>query len=83
MKINIRGEKIEVTEAIKDYIEEKLRRLEKYFDNDEITAQVKIHVKNDQQSIEVTVPTSKFVIRAEQSSNDLYSAIDLVTDKLE
>lgn len=83
LKINIRGEKIEVTEAIKDYIEEKLRRLEKYFDNDEITAQVKIHVKNDQQSIEVTVPTSKFVIRAEQSSNDLYSAIDLVTDKLE
>ncbi len=83
MKVSIRGEKIEVTKSIKDYIEDKMGRLDRYFDNDNIECNVKIHVKNEEQSIEVTVPTSRFVIRAEQTSGDLYAAIDLVVDKLE
>lgn len=83
MKVSIRGEKIEVTKSIKDYIEDKMGRLDRYFDNDNIECNVKIHVKNEEQSIEVTVPTSRFVIRAEQTSGDLYTAIDLVVDKLE
>ncbi len=83
MKLNIRGEKIKVTDSIKEYIEEKLHKLDRYFGTDDINATIKIHVKNEQQTIEVTIPTSKFVLRAEQSNPDLYSAIDLVTDKLE
>jgi putative sigma-54 modulation protein len=83
MKVNIRGEKIEVTTSIKDYIEEKLGRLNRYFGADDVVCHVKIYVKNNEQTIEVTIPTSKFVIRAEQTHGDLYAAIDLVTDKLE
>lgn len=84
MKISIRGDKIEVTKSIKDYAEEKLSKLDKYFEkNSEINTSVLISVKNDIQKIEVTIPTSKFTIRAEESHSDLYAAIDLIIDKLE
>ena len=82
--LNIRGSKIKVTAAIKEYIEEKIGRLDKYFDNpNEITANVVIKVKGKDQTVEVTIPTKKFILRGEVTSNDLYAAIDLVSDKLE
>lgn len=84
MKINIRGDKVEVTKSIKDYIEEKLAKLDKYFASaEDIKASVVIRVKNELQTVEVTVPTSKFTLRAEESHDDLYAAIDLIVDKLE
>jgi len=84
MKYNIRGDKILVTDAIKDYITEKLDKLNKYFEkSDEITANILIKVKGFEQTIEVTIPTSNFTIRNEESAEDLYAAIDLVTDKIE
>ncbi len=84
MKLNIRGDKIQLTKSIKDYIEEKIGKLDKYFNtNNEITCYVVIKVKNDIQTIEVTLPSDKFTIRAEESHVDLYAAIDLIVDKLE
>ena len=84
MQINVRGDKVTVTPAIKKYIEDKIGKLDKYFENpEEIKASVIIKVKNKEQSIEVTVPTSKFTLRAEEIHADLYAAIDLVIDKLE
>ncbi|HIS86944.1 MAG TPA: ribosome-associated translation inhibitor RaiA [Candidatus Caccenecus avistercoris] len=84
MELNIRGDKIAVTKAIKDYITEKLEKLDKYFEDvKNIKASVIIRVKNNEQIIEVTVPTSKFTLRAEEKHADLYAAIDLVVDKLE
>ncbi len=84
MEIIIRGEKMEITSSIKDYVNEKLDKLNKYFENaSEIKAYVNVKVENLSQIIEVTIPTSKFTLRAEDSHKDLYSAIDLVIDKLE
>ena len=84
MKYVIRGDKLVVTKAIKEYIEEKLDRLNKYYDKDsEITCKVVVRSKNNLQSIEVTIPLNKFILRAEVSEKDLYAAIDLVVDKLE
>ena len=84
MQLNIRGEKIVVTSAIKDYVEEKMSKMDRYFENpDEIKCSVLVKVKNNEQKIEVTVPTSKFTLRAEESHADLYAAVDLVIDKLE
>jgi putative sigma-54 modulation protein len=84
MKANIRGEKVEVTKSIKEYINDRLKRLDKYFENpNEEKCNVKVRVKNFEQTIEVTIPTKKFTIRAEESNKDLYAAIDLVVDKLE
>lgn len=84
MELSIRGDKITVTKSIKDYVTEKMERLDKYFDNaNSIKASVIIRVKNNEQVIEVTVPTSRFTLRAEEKHADLYAAIDLVVDKLE
>ena len=83
MKYNIRGDKMVVTDAIRDYAEEKLGKLEKYFKEDNITANVLTRVRGNSQIVEVTIPTSKFVLRSEEENEDLYAAIDLVSDKLE
>ena len=84
MKYNIRGNKLDVTEAINDYIEDKLSRLEKYLDdNDEVEAKALISAKGKDQKVEVTIWSGKYNIRAEESHADLYAAIDLVVDKLE
>ena len=84
MNINIRGDKIEVTDSIKKYVGEKLERLNKYFeDASKIDAHVIIRARNGEQIIEVTVPTSKYTLRAEEKHSDLYAAIDLVVDVLE
>ncbi len=84
MTFHIRGNKIEITDAIKSYIEEKLRRLDKYFENPEqISANVVVRMSGIDQIIEVTIPIRKVVLRAEERDKDLYVAIDIVSDKLE
>lgn len=84
MKFIIRGNKVEVTDAIKSYIETKLGKLDKYFENpEELTANVVIRVRGNEQIVEVTIPAKKMILRGEESHKDLYAAIDLVNDKLE
>ncbi len=83
MKYNIRGDKLKVTDAIGAYVETKLDRLNKYFKDADIEANVLLKVRGNSQIIEVTIPTDKFILRSEESDKDLYAAIDLVTDKLE
>ena len=83
MKYNIRGDKLEITDAINNYVESKLDRLNKYFKDEDILANVLLRVRGNSQIIEVTIPTDKFILRSEEEAKDLYAAIDLVTDKLE
>lgn len=84
MKINIHGSNVKITEAIKNYIEEKIGKLDKYFETpDEVTANVVVRVRGKDQTIEVTVPAKKMILRGEESHEDLYAAIDLVSDKIE
>lgn len=84
MKFNIRGQKLEVTDAIRNYIEEKIGRLEKYFENpSELTANVLIKVRGKQQVVEVTIPAPRLILRGEEAHDDLYASIDLVSDKIE
>ncbi|MDO4963793.1 MAG: ribosome-associated translation inhibitor RaiA [bacterium] len=84
MKFNVRGKKLDVTEAIKSYINEKIGRLDKYFENpNDIVATVLIKLRGNLQVVEVTINASKFILRAEESNKDLYASIDKVSDKLE
>ena len=84
MKYNIRGNKIDVTAAIDDYIRTKLSKIEKYLDdNDEVEAKAIISTKGKDQKVEVTIWSGKYNVRAEEANEDLYAAIDLVVDKLE
>ncbi|HLS60951.1 MAG TPA: ribosome-associated translation inhibitor RaiA [Virgibacillus sp.] len=84
MKYNIRGENVEVTEAIREYVKKKVSKLERYFDTPPTSdVHVKISVYNNEQRIEVTIPMTDLLLRAEERHYDLYAAIDLVVDKLE
>ncbi|NCC71459.1 ribosome-associated translation inhibitor RaiA [bacterium] len=84
MKYNIRGEKIDVTESIRDYVIEKFSKINKYFnEKDNLSMNFLISVKNKEQKVEVTINTTLYQIRAEEKNPDLYSAIDLVIDKVE
>lgn len=83
MKCTIRGEKIKATDAIKDYIETKMSRLDKYFKDKDVSANILIKLKGKKEAIEVTIPYDKYILRSEEIHDDLYAAIDLVTDKLE
>lgn len=84
-KYNVRGENIEVTEAIRDYVVKKVGKLERYFsDSPEATAHVNLKVYSDKTAkVEVTIPLPYLVLRAEETSPDLYASVDLVVDKLE
>ncbi|NLR09537.1 MULTISPECIES: ribosome hibernation-promoting factor, HPF/YfiA family [Lactobacillaceae] len=85
LTFNIRGENIEVTDAIRDYVEKRISKLEKYFDNKvEAIAHVNLKVyQNKTAKVEVTIPLPYLTLRAEETSPDLYASVDLVTDKLE
>ena len=84
MNITIRGDKVSITDAIREQVNAKLNKLNKYFESPEtINVVVNIKVNNLSQKIEVTIPTKQFTIRAEESSEDLYISLDLVIDKLE
>ncbi len=84
MKYIIRSQKGENTDAIKGYIESKLNKLDKYFENpNEIEAHVLTKSNGRFQIIEVTIPTKHFTLRNEESNEDLYAAIDSIVDKLE
>ena len=82
MRITITGRNIELTPGIKEAVEEKLSKLEKYFKPD-TDVNVTLSVEKDRQKIEVTIPTKGHTIRAEEVSNDMYVSIDLVEETLE
>lgn len=84
MEIYVRGDNIEVTKAIQDYAKEKLNRINKYIgDSEKTRATVVASVKGHNQKIEVTIPLKNVILRAEETRDDLYAAIDVVVDKLE
>ena len=83
MKFNIHGKNIEVTDPIRSYIESKIGKIEKYFKDTDLEAVVNLRVRGKEQIVEVTIPANKMVLRAEEKHNDLYAAVDLVSDKLE
>ncbi|GLI10114.1 ribosomal subunit interface protein [Paenibacillus tyrfis] len=84
MKFNIRGENIEVTEALKDHVEKKLGRLERYFEAPPTSeVNVTLSVVKGMQTVEVTIPLTGLMLRAEEKHADMYAAADLVVDKLE
>ena len=82
MRITITGRNIDLTQGLKDAVEEKLSKLEKYFKPD-TDVYVTLSVEKERQKIEVTIPTKGHVIRSEQVSSDMYVSIDLVEEVIE
>jgi putative sigma-54 modulation protein len=87
MKLVIHGKNIEITDAIRDYVHQKIEKAVNHFQN--ITNEVDVHLSvarnpriNPKQSAEVTIYANGNIIRAEESSENLYASIDLVADKI-
>ncbi len=85
MNYNIRGENIEVTPAIREYVEKKIAKIERYFtETPEANVNVNLKIYNDKKAkVEVTIPMQNLVLRAEEVNDDMYAGIDLISDKLE
>ena len=82
MRITISGRNIDLTEGLKQAVEDKLSKLEKYFTPDTEVI-VTLSVEKERQKIEVTIPMKGNMIRSEQVSNDMYVSIDLVEEVIE
>ena len=80
MNFIISGKNIEVTPGLKEAIEQKLGKLERYF-TPETEIIVTLSVEKGRQKIEVTIPVKGSIIRSEQTSSDMYVSIDLVNIK--
>ena len=85
LNFNICGENVEVTPAIREHVENKINKVERYFNEDiNANANVNLKVYNDSQTkVEVTIPMKNLTLRAEERHNDMYAAVDLIVDKLE
>lgn len=82
MRVNVRGKNIEVTDALRNYVEKRLKKLEKYLNNYG-DAQVTLTVERDSHRIEVTIPINGMILRGEESTGDMYASVDQVVEKLE
>lgn len=87
MKLVIHGKNIEVTEAIREYVHQKIEKAAGHYQN--LTNEIDVHLSvarnpriTTSQNAEVTLFVNGSVIRAEESSESLYTSIDLVADKI-
>ncbi len=82
MRFTITGRNIEVTSGLREAVEDKLGKLDRFF-APATEAIVRLSVQKEMQKIEVTIPLKGHIIRAEESSTDMYVSIDLVEEILE
>lgn len=82
MKITVIGKNIELTPALKEMIQKKISKLDRYFEQD-VEARATLSVQRSRQIIEVTIPFNGVILRVEEATDDMYKSIDLVEVKLE
>lgn len=81
MKITIKGRNLEITPALREYVEKRLSKFDKLLDAQEAT--VSLFVIKDSHRVEVTIPYNGIIIRGEEESHSMYASIDNVAEKLE
>ncbi|MFZ5826688.1 MAG: ribosome hibernation-promoting factor, HPF/YfiA family [Bacillota bacterium] len=82
MQTTVRGKNIEITSALREYVEKKLGKVEKFVDHP-MNAQVNLYVERGRHIVEVTAGLNGMLLRGEEATGDMYASIDLVADKLE
>ena len=82
MKVQIRTRNYQATEEVRLYVEKRLRKLDKLLGK-EAEATVTLIGEKNSQRIEITIPVNNFILRGEETNDDILTAIDRVTDKLE
>lgn len=82
MNVNVKGRNVDVSPALKEYVEKKISKVVKQFKSvDEVVAVLKV-AKGDH-TVEITVPAKGIILRAQETTKDMYSSIDLVCEKIE
>lgn len=82
MQLAVRGKNIEITHSLREYVERKIGRIERYIDQP-VNAQVNMYVERGRHIVEVTAILNGLLLRGEEATGDMYASIDLVADKLE
>ena len=82
MNLNYTGKNMDLTQALKDVTDKKMGRLDKYFQKD-VEGNVTFSSEKNRKIIEVTISLPGTIIRAEESSDDMYASIDKAVDVLE
>ena len=82
MKTTIVARKIELTAGLKEYIENKLTKLDKFFDENS-EAKITMSVEKNRQKIEATIYSRDTIYRAEQVTSDMYVTMDKIIDDIE
>ncbi|MDR5905508.1 MULTISPECIES: ribosome hibernation-promoting factor, HPF/YfiA family [Halomonadaceae] len=82
MQVNITGHHVELTESLRDYVDEKLARLERHYDNI-TTVQVTLSIEKERQHAACTLHAAGADIHADAQDVDMYAAIDALADKLD
>lgn len=82
MKFTIIGRKIEVTDKMRDYVEKKLTKLDKFF-REESDARIVLGTIKDNEYIEATIYASGMIYRAEASDKEVLAAVDKIVDVIE
>lgn len=82
MNLNISGHHVELTPALRGYVQDKLKRVERHFDH-LISAEIVLTVEKDRQTAEATLHASGADLHAEATQTDMYAAIDMLMDKLD
>ena len=82
MQTNITGHHVEITSALKDYVDEKLERIERHFDQVTIV-NVVLTVEKLQHKAEATISVARGQLFADATHEDMYAAIDALADKLD
>jgi putative sigma-54 modulation protein len=83
MQVVVKGKNIDVTDSLRDYAARKVQKIEKFFGNSEMDAQVTLKVERGQHIVDVTVQVDGLLLRGEEKTGDMYASIDGVVDKIE
>jgi len=82
LQVQVRGRNMEVTSALKEYVEKRVGKLSRYLDGIS-EAQVTLTVEKGSHRVEVTIPINSMILRGEEATQDMYASVDLVVEKLE
>lgn len=82
MQLTISGHHVDITAALKNYTSEKLQKLERHYDH-MTSVHVVLSVEKLKQRAEATIHVSGGELFADADCDDMYAAIDMMTDKLD
>lgn len=83
VKIMTYGKNMDITPSLKEYAEEKVSKLQRYFEDESIEVQISLEVEKERHIVEVTAFVSGIILRGEEVTGDMYASIDGVIEKLE